>query len=80
MRLFHNSRTVVAPHGAGLTSAVFMEPGSKVVEIQFPGRGTAAFLALAHASGLEHHTLFGTAVPGVHADMTIDPEAVVALL
>lgn len=41
VNLFHNAKTIVGLHGAGLTNVIFCKPGTKVIEIQSHSTGNA---------------------------------------
>lgn len=55
---FANAKIVVAPHGAGLANIVFMQPGSRVVEIMSPNFANPCYEILALASGLLYSRVY----------------------
>lgn len=63
LTLFGNADLIVAPHGAGLTSLIMSRPGTKVVELFNPSKGTAAFAAIAEYLALSYRPLFGEPNP-----------------
>jgi capsular polysaccharide biosynthesis protein len=54
---FRNARTVLAPHGAGLTNIVFCRPGATLIEI-FPEGGVHGSAFLRIASQLDFNYFF----------------------
>lgn len=48
------ARSIVAPHGAALTSIVFCPPGARVVEIMNPTIGTLCYFKIAQKVGLDY--------------------------
>ena len=49
--LFRNARTIVAPHGAGLSNLVFTEPGARVIELTNGYHYNRCFEWLCHVAG-----------------------------
>ncbi|RAI00038.1 hypothetical protein DLJ53_20135 [Acuticoccus sediminis] len=64
LALARDAEVVVAPHGAALTNLVAARPGTCVVELFNPNRGTTVYMAIAHALGLGYTPHFGTPVAG----------------
>ncbi len=71
---------VVAPHGAALASIVAATPGTRVIELFNPLKGTAVYGGLADAVGAPYTPLFGTPVdiPKKPFAWTVDVDAVLA--
>ncbi|MBU3079086.1 glycosyltransferase family 61 protein [Sphingomonas quercus] len=60
MALFRDARTIVTPHGAGLTNIVFAssgEAGPTVVELHQENYLHLAFLKICQAKGLRYHSV-----------------------
>ena len=55
VRLFRDARTIVAPHGAGLTNMIYAEH-ARIIEL-LPGDGwdLGYFISMARTLGHEHH-------------------------
>ena len=51
IRAFRGARTVVAPHGAGLSNLVFAAPGVRVVELAYGHHYNRCFEWICHVSG-----------------------------
>ena len=56
--VFKNAAVIVAPHGAGLSNAIFCDQAS-IVEIFNPNYGTASFRLLAQLLGLGYQHVMG---------------------
>jgi capsular polysaccharide biosynthesis protein len=61
VRLFHNARFVVGPHGSGLVNLVYCKTGTRVVEIATPVRPSGLFRIIAHDRGLKYVNYVGSA-------------------
>ncbi len=57
--LFAAAKTIIAPHGAGLTNLVFCSPQTQVVELFSPNYIRSDYWMISHALGLEHYYLKG---------------------
>lgn len=57
--LFAVADAIVAPHGAGLTNAVYCQPGTKIIEIFSPTGVSINYWLLANVVGLEYYYLLG---------------------
>lgn len=57
IRAFQGARTVIAPHGAGLSNLVFSEPGAQVLEITFGLHYNRCFEWLSHVGNHDYHLL-----------------------
>jgi Glycosyltransferase 61 len=78
--LFQNARTVVGPHGMGLTH-IFAGPRiERVIELFHPEAGTDAYAFVAKTACINYDLIMGEAVPATHADFLIDVDRVMTLL
>ncbi len=59
IKLFKSAKTIVAPHGSGLTNIVFSYPGTKIVEIFSPTYMEPCYWRLASALNLDYHYVLG---------------------
>ncbi len=59
VRRFAGATPIVAPHGAGLTNAIFARPGVHVLEMFHPLYGTASYAGLAQEAGWSYAALVG---------------------
>lgn len=59
LELISTARTIISPHGAGLTSLIAARPGAKVVELFNPKEGTLAYCQLAFGLGLDYDAIIG---------------------
>jgi len=74
---FSAATHIVAPHGAGLTNALFAKPGSKVLEIFHPMYGTTAYGALAREAGWCYSAMIGRdARSGIEYDAAAGQERI----
>lgn len=85
VRIVGNAKIVISLHGAGLTNILFMAPGTKVVEIRFPGdQHNNCYFSLADALDLEYYYLIGeesTTKIDPHTDnITVSPFKLESLL
>ncbi len=81
--LIRNSAVVVAPHGAALTNLIAAGPGTRVIELFNPRKGTVAFAAIAQQVGAKYQALFGSPEPrsgGSTLDWSMDPDAILSAL
>jgi hypothetical protein len=72
VEMFSEARIIVAPHGAGLTNAVFCEKGSVLIE--FMPKGWVVpnyFHRLARIVGMEYYRIVGSKA-GRHDDYTVN--------
>jgi capsular polysaccharide biosynthesis protein len=58
--LFHRAEMIVAPHGAGLSNAVFCSPACRVLELFSPGYVNPVFWALSSLGQLVYAYLLGS--------------------
>lgn len=75
VQLFRSADVIVSAHGAGLTSIAFCRPGTRVVEMFSPEKGTAAYTILARALELDYHPILGRPV-GAEKSFVVEEEAV----
>lgn len=70
--LFKNAKTIVAPHGAGLTNLLFCDPGTQVVEL-FQQHEDDTYWYISQVLGLRHHCIKTTDFKknGGYTDTTI---------
>ena len=83
VRLMRETKSLFAPHGAGLTNMVFCRPGTEVMEIADLGFPNPNFYALAAALGHRYWLLAGEGVGDAHPlekDLTVAPESVEQVL
>jgi hypothetical protein len=85
VRIVGNAKIVISLHGAGLTNILFMAPGTKVVEIRFPGdQHNNCYFSLADALDLEYYYLIGeesaTKIDPHTDNITVDPFKLESLL
>ena len=76
--LFAGASLLVGIHGAGLANAVFMAPGTPLVEVVPEWYVVPCYLRLAVEAGLPYRALAGRPVPGApargpHDDVLVDP-------
>ncbi|MGB3557166.1 MAG: tetratricopeptide repeat protein [Geitlerinemataceae cyanobacterium] len=57
--LFSQAKTIVAPHGSGLTNLIFCQPGTQVVEITSPHYVRHYFRAITQHLQIEHYIVLG---------------------
>lgn len=62
VQLFARAKTVVAPHGAGLTNLMFSQPGTRVLEIFEPSTIPSFFWSLSNAMHLPYWYCFGETI------------------
>jgi hypothetical protein len=58
VRLYHQAKVIIAPHGAGLTNTLFCKPGTKIIELFPPDkyiRDATFYYQTSKAVGLEHY-------------------------
>jgi tetratricopeptide (TPR) repeat protein/capsular polysaccharide biosynthesis protein len=81
--LFRNAKTIVAPHGSGLTNILFCQPETQIVELVCPQYFRHYFGTISQQLGLQHYYLVGESfrcsllrnlmyVNPLIADLTID--------
>jgi capsular polysaccharide biosynthesis protein len=72
IQIFKAAELVIGCHGAGLSSIVFMEPGSKVIEI-FPRSDlyVGCYWSLANLCKLDYGTLIGTEPLNIFGDFEL---------
>lgn len=82
--LMHKADVLAAPHGAGLTNAMFMREGAKLLELRQLEGPPLSFFKLAGIFGLDYrYGVCENAEPDQHhhgADVTMDPAALDRLL
>ncbi|MBK4728910.1 DUF563 domain-containing protein [Oxynema sp. CENA135] len=59
VRLLSGAQVVVAPHGAGLTNAVFCQPGTVVIELFSHRYRSSCYQVMSHHLGLEYRAVVG---------------------
>ncbi|MDY6804394.1 MAG: tetratricopeptide repeat protein [Cyanobacteriota bacterium] len=59
--LFAAAKTIVAPHGSGLTNIIFCQPGTKIIEFVAPHYLRYYYWGISQQLGLEHYYLPGEA-------------------
>lgn len=64
IRMFSEAHTVVAPHGAGLSSIVWCSPGTKLIELLPPANFNDYFARLSMMTSLQYRYI--QAQPGSH--------------
>jgi tetratricopeptide (TPR) repeat protein/capsular polysaccharide biosynthesis protein len=57
--LFFHCKTIVAPHGSGLTNLVFCQPGTRVVELFSPNYVRTDYWIVSQRLGLQHYYIKG---------------------
>jgi hypothetical protein len=62
INLFAHAKTVIAPHGAGLTNIAFCEPETKILEIHMPSYLNWCYRRLSAVLNLRYGFLFGDLV------------------
>jgi hypothetical protein len=55
--IFSQARSVVAPHGAGLTNCIFLQPGARVCELQAEDHYTQVFYSLGVLSRVKRYDI-----------------------
>ncbi len=58
---FHSARSIIAPHGAGLTNLLFAQAGTRVLELM--AKGTENFREIARLAGLQFERIATQAPP-----------------
>ena len=81
MSLFSGANVIVAPHGAGLTNAMFSEDGTKVIEMRSPKHLGTCYYRMCNHLGFSYCSLYGMGKhpnklseieKDINADMAID--------
>ncbi|HMP85642.1 MAG TPA: glycosyltransferase family 61 protein [Lacibacter sp.] len=62
IKIFHNARIVVAPHGASLTNLMFSSGGARVIELFPDTYVNQCYWTIASTAGLDYSYLIGNAV------------------
>jgi hypothetical protein len=75
MSIFAYSRSVVAPHGMGLTHLIFSSGNTELLELFNPNIGSDAYAFIAKAIGIRYRFLMGDPVRN-SSDYTIDIDRV----
>jgi tetratricopeptide (TPR) repeat protein len=57
--LFRNAKTIVAPHGSGLTNILFCQPETQIVELVSPQYFRHYFGTISQQLGLQHYYVVG---------------------
>ena len=83
IHLFSFVKALVCPHGATLSHQLWLKPQSRVVELAYTGTKSMVFPAyyywtIANALSLQYGVV--PAQGEYDTDMTVDPDAVVAIL
>lgn len=65
--LFAGAKAIVAPHGAGLTNAIFCNPGTKLLEIFSPDAVSVNYWLVSNIIGLEYYYLLGDSLEEYYA-------------
>lgn len=60
----HGADVIVGPHGGALANILAARPGTRVVELFSPLKGTLAYAAAARACGLDYSLMVGEAAEG----------------
>jgi capsular polysaccharide biosynthesis protein len=69
IRMFHEAKYIVGPHGAGLTNLVFCKPGTRVLEISSPRRPRTMFYKISGCRRLRYLNFFADQDgPSVHGN------------
>ncbi|MGD1902129.1 MAG: glycosyltransferase 61 family protein [Geitlerinemataceae cyanobacterium] len=76
VRLFSEAEAIVAPHGAGLTNAIFCSPGTRIVELLAPGYIVPYYWILASQCDLDYYYLTGEGMHGSHLRKLIYPNRI----
>lgn len=88
IRAFREARTVIAPHGAGMTNLIFCRNGTRVVEI-FPDGGVhgSAFLRLSSHRNFDYWFIVGSSLPNEkskknpnNADIVLDIHSTIGFI
>jgi hypothetical protein len=77
---FSSAEIVVGPHGAGLANALFMPPGSAMLELHHVNFGRPWYRRLAETLRLRYHGLACDPDPASPRDMVVRVEAATALI
>ena len=74
LKLFHAADIVLGPHGANLANAMFMRPGTHVIEMASLAKGNMCYYTTAVRVGLHYHLI--PHMNGKDAAYTLDPALV----
>lgn len=82
VKLFQESRVVVASHGAGLANTIFMQKGQTVIELKSDNNRYWCYFSLARVFGLKYYYSLNKGSSANHrdADITVDIERLKALV
>ncbi len=72
MSLFQDAKSIVAPHGMGLTHLLFSNGDAELLELFNPEVGSDAYAFVARALGIRYGFLFGEAKNDNYANYEID--------
>ncbi|MDQ8184957.1 glycosyltransferase family 61 protein [Pelagicoccus sp. SDUM812002] len=81
--LMQETKTLCAPHGAGLTNMMFCQPGTQIIEMADLSFPNPNFYAVACAMSHQYWLVSAEGVGDCHPlekDMRVDPEALEAVL
>ncbi len=80
MAIFKGAKSVVAPHGMGLTHLFFSSPNTEVLELFHPEVGSDDYAFVARARGFQYDFLLGTETDSNTVSYNIDIDSVVSKL
>jgi capsular polysaccharide biosynthesis protein len=80
IRVVGSARSIVAPHGMGLTHILFNRGGGELLELFNPVVGTDAYAFAARALGMRYGYVLGQETGDRAADFTVDVNEVMAWL
>jgi tetratricopeptide (TPR) repeat protein len=71
--LLAGAKVVIAPHGGGLTNAVFCSPGTKIIEIFSPNYVYPCYWLISNLLGLQYYYLLGENIEGFYLHKLLYP-------
>ena len=71
--LMAGAKVVVAPHGGGLTNAVFCSPGTKIIEIFSPNYVYPCYWLISNLVELQYYYLIGENIEGFYLHRLLYP-------
>jgi capsular polysaccharide biosynthesis protein len=74
IKLFQETRVVVASHGAGLSNSMFMQKGQTIIELKSDNNRYWCYFSLARVFGLKYYYSLNRGISTNHrdADITVD--------